>query len=247
MMVLFCLGVAYFFKEPISQILTPKPQMSAIDPILAREYKKRIEEKNEELDRQFEIKKPQPARPLEMPYEYLPDPAERARLCYQAIGFLMQPISGWVQTTAECGDAHATATFARSHGALNDFYELAPEKMPGVFVQERGDSEIFVRAKLPRLPAVAAQDERDADTVIREVNTAFQRIGAPVDANAVVDVVGDETRSVNLNVVEVSASSKLVPTEFIKLFGGLDGVYMTRAVWDARARNWNYEVIIYAK
>jgi hypothetical protein len=50
LLVAFGLGAAYFFKEPVSQILTPKPQISAIDPILAEEYKKRVEEKNRELD-----------------------------------------------------------------------------------------------------------------------------------------------------------------------------------------------------
>jgi hypothetical protein len=68
-----------------------------------------------------------------------------------------------------------------------------------------------------------------------------------VDARAVVDTIGDETGSVSLNVVEAAAESKLTPPEFIKIFGGLGGVYMTRAAWDAGSRNWNYEVIIYAK
>jgi hypothetical protein len=247
LLVLFCLGIAFFFKEPISQMLTPKPQIAAIDPILAEEYKKRIEEKNKELDQRFEIKKAEPIKPLEMPYDSLPDPRERAALCYQAVAFLMQPVPGWVQTEAECGDTHATVTFKRAHGTLNDFYEVATELMPGAFVQERNESEIFVRAKLPTLLAFTSQDERDPDTIIREVNTAFQKIDTPVDTNSVVDVIGDDTRSVNLNVVEVAATSKLTPPEFIKVFEDLSGVYMTRVVWDAPRRNWNYEVIIYAK
>lgn len=247
LLVLFCLGVAYFFKEPISQILTPKPQISAIDPILAEEYKKRIEEKDQELDKRFEIKKAEPIKPLEMPYDYLPEPGERAQLCYQAIAFMMQQVPGWVQTEAECGDAEAVVTFRRSHGTLAGFYEVATDLMPGGFVTERNESEIVVRAKLPKLEAFSSLEEKDPDTIIREVNTAFQTIDTPVDTNSVVDVIGDDTRSVNLNVVEVAATSKLTPPEFMKVFDGLNGVYMTRVVWDARGRHWNYEVIVYAK
>jgi hypothetical protein len=242
----FVLGITYFFQEPISQILTPKPQISAIDPILAEEFKKRIEEKNKELDQRFEIKKTEPL-PLEMPYDSLPNPLERAALCYRATAFLMQSIPGWVQLGAECSDAHASATFRRTHGTLSDFYEIATELMPGTFVQEKDDSEILLRANLPKLEAVSSMEEKDPETVVREVSTAFQKIDTPVDANVTVDIIGDDTRSVDLNVIEVGVTSKLTPPEFMKIFGDLRGVYMTRSTWDARGRNWNYEVIIYAK
>ncbi|MDR1337649.1 MAG: type 4b pilus protein PilO2 [Rickettsiales bacterium] len=247
LMVLFVLGVAYFFRGPIGHILTPRPQMSAIDPIVAEEYKKRVEEKNKELDKKFEIIKAEPPALPEMPYEFLPDPSERAALCYKAIAFVMQPVPGWNQTDAECTDADAVATFRRGRGTLADFYDVATGLMPGAFVQEKNESEIVVRAKLPKLQAFSSLEEKDPDTIIREVNTAFQKIDAPVDTNAVVDVVGAGAESVDLNVVEVAAASKLTPPEFIKVFGDLRGVYMTRVAWDARVRQWNYEVIIYAK
>jgi hypothetical protein len=247
LLVAFVLGTAYFFREPISQMLIPKSQISEIDPVLAEEYKKRIEEKNKELDQRFEIKKAEPIKPLEMPYDYLPDPAERGWLCYQAVAFLMQQIPGWVQTEAECGDTHATAVFRRTYGTLEDFYNIATELMPGAFVTEKTESEIVVQAKLPTLRAYSSQEEKDSETIVREVNTAFQKIDTPVDTNLTVDVISDGARSVSLNVVEVGVSSKLTPPEFTKVFSDLRGVYMTRVAWEANGRIWNYEVIIYAK
>ena len=245
--VLFLIGIVHLFKEPISQMLAPKPQVAAIDPKLAEEYKKRIEEKNKELDQKFEIKKEKPLEPLAMPYDSLPDPMDRAQVCYQAIAFLMQPVAGWVQTNVDCGEMHANVTFKRGFGNLADFYEIAGELMPGVFVQEKSDSEIYVTAKLPELQPTSSLEEKDVDTIIREVNTTFQRLDMSVDTNSVIDTIADETRSVNLNVVEVGASSKLTPPEFMKIFEDFGGVYMTRTKWDARSRTWNYEVIIYAK
>lgn len=244
---LFALGVGYFFREPIVQMFAPKPQVAQIDPLLAEEYKKQIELKNQQLDQQFEIQRAQPPAPLVLPYEYLPDPMQRAEVCYQAIGFLMQPVAGWVQTDAECTETHANVTFRRSFGTLGEFYEVAGDLMPGAFVQEITDSEIFVRAKLPDVETSASIDEKDAQTVVREVNTLFQMMDVPVDTNVAVDIVGDDLRSVSLNVVEVGTSSKLTPPQFIDIFNELQGVYMTRAAWDARSKTWNYEVIIYAK
>ncbi|MBN1325028.1 MAG: type 4b pilus protein PilO2 [Alphaproteobacteria bacterium] len=246
-LIVFILGLGNFFKEPISQMLVPKPQISKIDPILAQEYKKKIEEKNKELDKKFEIQKAKPQEPLKMPYDYLPDPSQRAKLCYQAIGFLMQPIAGWNQVDVECNEAYANVIFKRKFGNLGDFYEIATDLLPGVFVEEKSESEIFVRAKLPDLKMSSSLEEKDPETIVREVNTIFQKINTPVDINITVDTVGNETKSVNLNVVEVGSSSKLTPPEFIKIFNDLHGVYMTRSSWDAVSKEWNYEVIIYAK
>ena len=127
LLILFILGLAHFFKEPISQMLIPKPQIAKIDPMLAQEYKKRIEEKNKELDKRFEIEKPKPAEPLKMPYNYLPDRDARAKLCYQTFGFFMQDVPGWNQVNMECNEEYANVVFKRSFGNLNDFYNVATE------------------------------------------------------------------------------------------------------------------------
>jgi hypothetical protein len=243
----FIMGVANFFKEPISQMLTPKPQIAKLDPILAEKYKQQIEEKNKELDKKLEIQAPKKPKPLIMPYDSLPDSKARAKTCYKAIAFLMQPIPGWNQVYAECNEAYASVNFKRSFGNLGDFYEIATNLMPGTFVEEKSDSEIFVRAKLPELQKTSSLEEKDPDTVVREVDTIFQKIDETVDTNIRVDTISNETQSVDLNVIEVGASSKLTPPEFMKIFDDLGGVYMTRTSWDAVAKEWNYEVIIYAK
>ena len=243
----FVFSVVYFFQEPISQMMETKKQIAEINPELAAEYKKRMEEKNKELDERYNIKKVEPVKPLEMPYELLPNPHARAQLCYQAIGFLMQQVPGWVQTDAACGDTHATVTFKRSFGTLADFFVVVPDLMPGAFVQEKSDSEIFVSAKLPLLPAAASLEEKDPDTIVRDVNTLFQKIKTPVEINVVTDTVSNDISHVDLNVIEIGVESKLTPPEFIKIFDNLQGVYMTRCTWDVRVRTWNYEVIIYAK
>jgi len=247
LLIVFILGVADFFKEPISQMLTPKPQIAKLDPILAEKYKQQIEEKNKELDKKLEIQAPKKPKPLIMPYDSLPDSKARAKTCYKAIAFLMQPIPGWDQVYAECNEAYASVNFKRSFGNLGDFYEIATNLMPGTFVEEKSDSEIFVRAKLPELQKTSSLEEKDPDTVVREVDTIFQKIDEPVDTNIRVDTISNETQSVDLNVIEVGASSKLTPPEFMKIFDDLGGVYMTRTSWDAVAKEWNYEVIIYAK
>lgn len=244
---LFVLAVFYFFREPIGQMLMPRPQIAEINPELAEEYKKQIEEKSKELDEQFEIEKAPQPEPLVMPYDYLPDPAARARVCYQAIGFLMQPIPGWNQVSAECGETHASVTFKRDFGTLGDFYNIATELMPGSFVQEQSEDTLMVRATLPAVKTVASLDERDVQTVLRDVQTAFQSINTPIDAAMVVDTLTNGVDTVHLNIVEVAAESKMVPMQFMKIFDDFGGVYMTRCTWDTAQRTWNYEVIIYAK
>ena len=59
---------------------------SELSPEIAEEFEKQVEEKNKELDAEFEIEKPEP---IIMPYDYLPNPMDRAALCYQAMAFLM--------------------------------------------------------------------------------------------------------------------------------------------------------------
>ena len=119
--------------------------------------------------------------------------------------------------------------------------------MPGGFVQEENDSSLLLRVKLPNVRTYASLDERDIDTILRSVNSAFQAINTPVQTEVVVDTLTNGVDTVYLNVLEIEAESKLIPMQFMKIFQDFGGVYMTRCVWDVSTRTWNYEVIIYAK
>lgn len=244
---IFLLGMAVIFWDSVVQVFSPRPQVNELDPELVAEYKRQIEEKNKELDAQFEIEKVLPPEPIVMPYEQLPDVAARAALCYQAIGFLMQPVAGWNQVYAECGETHAVVEFQRSFGTLGEFYNVAADLMPAAFVQEIDEDKLRVRATLPTLETFASQDERDADTVVRDITTAFQGIDTSIQTQIVVDTITNGVDVATVNVVEVGAESKLVPMQFMKIFEEFGGVYMMQASWDVRSRSWNYEVIIYAK
>ena len=246
LIIVFVIGSMWFFRDPLEQMATTS-ELSSISPELAAEFEKQVQEKNKELDAVFKIEKPALPGPIVLPYEYLPDPMARAQVCYQAMGFLMQPITGWSQTNVECGETHAIAQFSRDYGTLDDFYMMATELMPASFVQQQSDNALTVRAKLPDVPTYASIDERDVETVLRAVMTAFQGIDTPADAAMVVDTLTNGVDTVYLNVVEVAAESKLVPTQFMQIFDDFGGVYMTRCAWNASARTWNYEVIIYAK
>ena len=246
LIVAFVVSSIWFFREPLQQ-MNAASEISEMDSELVAEYEKQVEEKNKELDAAFEIEKAPAPEPIVLPYEYLPDPMERAQVCYQAMGFLMQPITGWNQTSVECGESYATVRFVRDYGTLDDFYMMATELMPASFVQQQSDNALTVRAKLPDVPTYASIDERDVETVLRAVMTAFQGIDTPADAAMVVDTLTNGVDTVYLNVVEVAAESKLVPTQFMQIFDDFGGVYMTRCAWNASARTWNYEVIIYAK
>lgn len=246
LIVAFVVSSIWFFREPLQQ-MNVASEISEMDSELVAEYEKQVEEKNKELDAAFEIEKAPAPEPIVLPYEYLPDPMERAQVCYQAMGFLMQPITGWNQTSVECGESYATVRFVRDYGTLDDFYMMATELMPASFVQQESEKSLTVRAKLPDVSTYASIDERDVETVLRAVMTAFQGIDTPADAQMVVDTLTNGVDTIYLNVVEVAAESKLIPTEFMQIFDDFGGVYMTKCVWNASSRTWNYEVIIYAK
>ena len=243
----FLVLMLYLFKDPIAKMIAPRPQVADINPELIKEYKRQIEEKNKELDKQFEIEKPLPPEPIVMPYESLPDPVVRAQVCYQAIGFVMQPVMGWNQLSATCGQQYVDAEFQRSFGTLGEFYNIASELMPAVLVQELSEDFVKVQANLPKVDSYASQDERDAETIVRDVTTLFQSLDTNVETNIVVDTLTNGVDVAVVNVVEVAASSKLIPMQFMKIFEDFGGVYMTSCTWDVARRIWNYEVIIYAK
>ncbi len=243
----FVVGALYLFHEPIAMMISGRPSVSGINPELAAEYRRQLEEKNKELDAQFQIEKKPEIPPLVMPYDYLPDVVARAQVCFQAFGFLMQPILGWNQTLAECGETHAMVQMRRGFGTLGDFYNIATDLMPGAFVSEQDENTLTVRVALPQVKTIASLDERDAETVLRAVQTAFQSLDTPVDAEIVMDTLTNGVETANLNIVEIAAQSKLTPMQFMHIFDEFGGVYMTRCTWDAATRTWNYEVIIYAK
>jgi len=90
-------------------------------------------------------------------------------------------------------------------------------------------------------------DERDAETVERNVVSLFQTMQHKAKTEIVVDTLTNGVDTAKLNIVEVAVASKLTPMQFTKMFEDYGGVYITRCAWNAISRTWNYEVIIYAK
>lgn len=245
--VLFLALIGSIFREPLHQMMMPRPQISQINPELAAEYKRQIEEKNRELDAEFNIEKEPEPEPIVPPYDSLPDVAARADMCFRAMAFVMQNVTGWNQTSVECTELNAVAEFQRDFGTLDDFYVMATELMPGAIVTKQNEDMLRVSVPLPAVQSVASQDERDAETLLRDVQSAFQSIGTPIESQIVVDVLSNGVDTMSLNIVEIAVESKLVPSQFMRIFDEFGGVYMTRCAWDASRRIWNYEVIIYAK
>jgi hypothetical protein len=241
--VLFTLFGVYVLTHPISNNTGGKKP--GLNSELAAEYRRQIELKKQEIiDKKLEEK---PEEPIQYPYDNLPNVAERANLCYKAIAFVMQPIPGWNQTYAKCDTDYVFANFTRDFGTLNDFYEIGAQLMPGAIVQQVSDDEIIVRVKLPKLNTFASLDERDQVTVMRDIATNFQQININANIQPVTDTISRGDKTEDLHIVEVGASSKLIPSEFIHIFDGFSGVYMTSISWRANTRMWNYEVIIYTK
>ena len=119
--------------------------------------------------------------------------------------------------------------------------------MPGALVQEVNDDTLRVQVALPKLENVASQDERDAETVVRDITTAFQGIDTSIETQVVTDTLTNGVDVATVDVVEIAAESKLIPMQFMKIFEEFGGVYMMQCAWDVASRMWNYEVIIYAK
>ena len=243
----FVLGLGIVFSDSVKQAFSPKQEMTGVDPELVAEYHRQIEQKNKELDEQFEIEKVAPPEPIVMPFEILPDRSERAKVCYQAMGFLMQPIPGWNQMWVKCSENGAVVELKRTFGTLGDFYAVANEIMPGALVQEIDEDTLRVSASLPEIDVVASQDERDADSIVRDITTLFQEIDTNIKTQVVVDSLTNGIDVETVNLVELEVDSKLIPMQFMKVFDEFGGVYMVQCAWDVRSRTWNYEVIIYAK
>lgn len=240
--VLFILFGVFVLNHPIDNSAnTNKPK---INSELAAEYHRQIELKKQAItDKKLE----EPEILVEYPYDNLPDVVERANLCYKAIAFVMQPIPGWNQTYAKCDSEFVSVNLSRDFGTLNDFYEYGATLMPGAIVQQVSENEMIVRVKLPELKTYSGLDERDQMTALRDIMTSFQQINTNADIQAVTDIIqtGDSTE--DIHVLEISASSKLIPSEFMQIFKDFQGVYLTSVVWRANTRTWNYEVIVYTK
>jgi len=241
-LIFFCVCCYFVLKNTAPNQNVNRPTISAEK---VAEYKKQIESKTQQIADKI---LPAPVeKQADYAYNHLPDPIERADLCYRAIAFLMQPITGWNQTYAKCDEEYVTANFSRDFGTLNDFYELGGELMPGAMVQQMSDDEIVVRVKLPTIKTGTSIDKRDQTTLMRDVATIFQQTNINAEINGVMDKIVNGDKTENIYVTEVGVASKLVPTEFIRAFDGFDGVYMTAVTWRANNRMWNYEVIIYSK
>lgn len=233
----------YVLSNPVQ---TPSDTGANLNTELAKEYRRKIELKNQEiLDKK--IAQENAIEPVEYPYDKLPNVMERADLCYKAIAFVMQPVVGWNQTFAKCDGEYVSATFSRDFGTLNDFYEIGGELMPGAVVQQMSENEIIVRVKLPQLKTYSSLDERDAVTAARDIASVFQQINARAEITNVTDTVLNNGVAENINLTEVAVASKLVPAEFMYAFKDFQGVYMTSVSWRANTRTWNYEVIVYTK
>ena len=242
LVVIFLFGAIYYIYSPIGKKGETKTP-AEVSAELAAEYQKQLQKKNEELDKKFEVEK----QPVEYPYDKLPDVMERAYLCYKAIGFIMQPITGWNQREVDCGQEYVSGTFIRDFGTLNDFYVIGAELMPGGIVTEKSENEISVRVKLPKLETHFSIDEHDQETVVRDIVSIFQQANMKADVKVVNDMIKNGVNREIVNVIEVSANSKLIPMQFMDFFSDFEGVYLKSVNWTVNDKTWNYKVLIYTK
>ena len=244
--VLFVFSLVQFFKGPIEKITGSSYKASVVNTQLAEEYKRNLDKKLMPADTQTKLAEAKTVR-LIMPYEKLPDVWNQTKLCWQAIGFLMQQIPGWNQTEAECSGNIATATLRRDFGTLDDFYAVGDRTMPGVAAEEISDSEIKLIVNLPEMTTGFKQPETDVAFVKREINSIFQRADMDADVSEDSDVISEGDQSADVNFVFVSADSKLEPKEFMRVFSEFSSVSIKSIRWDNNKNEWNYEVKVYVK
>jgi hypothetical protein len=232
-------------------MLAPRPQQLKIDPKIAEEYKKKLEE----------IEAPAPKEPpktvhVPLPYESLPALADKANQCWRAIAFLSQQVTGWVVDSISCKDGEANAHLLRNHGTISDLYSEVRKKMPNVMVDETGGNDVILTAKLRPLETAPREPAFTSDQIMTAVQSVFQRIEENVDfrrdfEDLPIPELGEnevlDTDRSDVPVVKIDATSKLQPREFIKIMDDVGSIEMPSVKWDNQNRNWAYEVIIYVK
>ncbi len=234
-------GIAFLYSPLFKTKDTPNT--AKLNPELAAEYQRQLQAKNEELDKQFKVER----KTFEYPYNKLPNPMDRARLCYKAVGFMMQPVMGWNQRSVDCGESHVSAVFSRDFGTLNDFYVVGGDLMPGGIVTQRSENDIDVRVKLPALNTGSSIDERDQETAMRDIVSIFQQANMPAGIKATNETVRTGINRETINIIEITATSKLIPMEFMQIFNGFGGVYMKSVNWEVGGKNWSYKILVYTK
>lgn len=231
----------------LHKITAPKtPQLS---PEMIAEYQRQIEIKNKELDEQFNIEKKQEEKRQQIlyPYNTLPYVMDKANLCYKAIGFVMQPVLGWVQNGAECDQNFVTATFRREYGTLNDFYAVGAELMPGAQVEQMSNNEVRVKVKLPELKTHKSIDDRDQATVMRDMISKYQKYNMIAEIRPGAEGVQNSEEKQMVNVIQITATSKLIPSEYMLMFDGFQGVNLKSVEWSNTSRMWKYNIVVYTK
>lgn len=241
----FLVLLGLFLYSPVLKMFEPK-KTTQLNPTLLAEYQRQLEAKNKQLDKEFEIVKKEKI-PLDYPYNHLPDVMERANLCYKAIAFVMQPVMGWSQKNTRCESEYAFVDFSRGFGTLNDFYAIGGDLFPGGIVEQVSNNEMKVRIKLPELEKFASIDERDQVTAMRDITSIFQQVKVNANVKVANQTLKNEDFEEKINVIEVTVSSKLIPTEFMQFFADFDGVYMKSVKWNVGARSWDYDVLVYTK
>lgn len=236
----FVVVAIVFLYLPIFNQNSKKRTMT---PELVAVYQEQIKEKAEENIKQAEIK----VKPIEYPYDKIPNPMDKALLCYKAIGYMMQPIMGWNQTNINCSKEYVYGTFTRDFGTLNDFYTIGDDLMPGGVVTQKSENEISVRARMPDLPTHSSIDERDQTTAMRDIVSIFQQSMMTADIKTADENIKNHEKYETVKIIEISANSKLTPPEFIKIFDDFGGVDIKSIDWDSGNKSWNYKILIYTK
>lgn len=242
--------LAVFLISKLSDLhkITP-PKTPELSPEVIAEYQRQIEIKNKELDEQFKIAKKQQQQKQESfyPYNKLPYVMDKAKLCYKAIGFVMQPVLGWVPNAVECNQDNVSATFRREYGTINDFYAVGGELMPGAQVEQLSNNEVRVRVKLSELKTHKSIDSRDQATVMRDLISKYQKYGMTAEIKSGTEIIKMGVEKDTINVIQINASSKLIPQEYMLMFDDFQGVYLRAVDWSNNSRTWRYNISIYTK
>lgn len=244
----FLLAVFLVVKLSDLRKITP-PVKTELSPEVIAEYQRQIEIKNQELDKKFKIEKKQEQKKQESfyPYNKLPYVMDKANLCYKAIGFVMQPVLGWTPSAVECNQDTVSATFRREYGTLNDFYAVGAEVMPGAQVEQLSNNEVRVRVKLPGLKTHKSIDDRDQATVMRDLISKYQKYSMTAEIKPGTEIIKKGVEKDIINVIQINASSKLIPQEYMLMFDGFQGVHLKTVDWSNTSRTWRYNISIYTK